>query len=211
MRAKKLKGCCIKVPWQKKPLLYTNPSDLDMFNYFIKTWETANQFLIMAKGENLILSDHISFLMNEIRRLGMGDVSYKEWYPWTKEKEKKRKCEMERLAEIKDEPESPEKLTEFDRFAMKTLEPYNPKNPKKLDIGFRVFRLVDENGNSEGDISKIIENEKAMGNKLLPGERPRITVKKRFELFEFTLRLKYDKEFRFEIEEQNNIKIVNIT
>jgi len=215
------KSCRVIFSWHKKPLIYTNPSDHDDFRYFITTWKTANRFLEMAKGERLLLSKDVRFLMEEIVRLGMGDVPYKEWVPWTKEKDKQRKKEMERIAENAagaiNEQEPLDELDEFNEFAKKQLGEASPTVPPrrlgeryipKLDTGFRVFRLVDENGNCEGDPGKIQEREEQMGDRL-PGERPRLSRKTWAELYEFMLRLKYDLEFRAEIEKF--VKIINIS
>jgi len=218
---KTYKGAPIKVPWQRKPLLYTNPSDFDDIMHFIKKWKTANRFLEMATGEGLLLSDHVRFFMHELVRMGAGDVPYKEWVPWTKEKEKQRKKEMERIAENAagaiDEIDGQEPLDEFDEFAKKqfggarhTVPPrrLGERYIPKLDTGFRVFRLVDENGNCEGDPGKIQEREEQMGNRLLPGERPRLSRKTWAGLYEFMLCLKYDLEYRAEVEKY--VKIINI-
>ena len=207
---KTYKGKPIYVPWQKRPLFYTTPADRDDFHYFLRTWKTANRFLEMANGEGLLLSEHIRFLMNEHVRLGVGDLPWKDWTPWTKEKEKQRKKEMERIANVKvedaEEKNPQEPIDEFNRFAKKQLE--EKYTPRKLDTGFRVFRLVDENGNTESGIAKIAEREER--EIMLPGEPPRLSRKQKHELFELVLRIKYDKEFRAEFEESNKIKVVNI-
>jgi len=199
MKRLKHHSCIVRVAWQKKPVAYLTPADFDDYLYFAKRYGTINSFLKAQVELGIFVSKEVMMTYKKLVMEGAGDIPFRQWRIWSEKLEEQRKKAKSLL--------KPEK----EPVAEEWKSPYEGKGTNgKLDLGFRVYRLVDENGISEADPCKIIEQERESVRQFEEMSPRMLSEKERRYLLDCALRLKFDKEYRTEFENESGIKVVNI-
>jgi len=208
-RTRGSKPCCqVRVAWQKKPIAYMQITDYDDFLYFALRYKTINNVLEADKKFDFGLSKTVLDTYKKLVKEGAGDIPYRLWKKWKEypELEKQRKQAQKIEAEKPEEP--PEPVDDF-------LGILGKRESKELDLGFRVYRLVDQEGKTDAlaggeRTEREMEEAERWHNENIP--RLLSDVFNRLQLTylrECCVRLKYDKEYRAEFEKQFNLKVVN--
>jgi len=201
-------SCQVRVAWQKKPIAYLHQADYDEFLYFALRFKTINNVLKGQKEIGFILGDEVLDTYKKLVKEGAGDIPYRLWRRWKEypKLEKRRKQAQKIEAEKPEEP--PEPADDF-------LGILGESESKELDLGFRVYRLVDAEGKTDGLAgSERTEREMEEAEQYINENIPRLPrdVFNRLQIIhlrECCMRLKYDKEYRTEFEKQFNLKVVN--
>jgi len=201
-------SCQVRVAWRKKPIAYLQIPDYDDFLYFALRYKTINNVLEANKEFDFGLSDIVLDTYKKLVKDGAGDIPYRLWKKWKEypELEKRRKAAQKTEAEKPEEPPEP---------AEDILDILGERESKELDLGFRVYRLVDAEGKTGGLAgSERTEREMEESERWINENIPRLPrdVFNRLQIIhlrECCMRLKYDKEYRDEFEKQFNLKVVN--
>lgn len=200
LRQQKHPCCQVRVAWKKKPVAYLQQPQFDDFLYFIQRFKTVYSVLKAEKEIGIILSPEVMDTYKKLVKEGVGNIPYSLWRVWSADLEKERKRAQKIEAENPEEP--PEPVDDF-------LGILGERESKELDIGFKVYRLVDADGRQEivSDINKHLDKQQEECERQINEKIPRLlsdvfTRKEIQILREYCVRAQYDKEFAAEFEKQ---------